>query len=132
MNDSILDSLLESGSITENDVFGAVTSFMTAGELFSLVRSSDAMKISDLDIDETKILVEIGKLGKVDIPQLAKETVSNIKVRIADLTNTEAITELKRVVTYINTMIELLESDEESTLVPVVTTSSITVVGSAV
>ena len=140
MNETILESLLESGSITESDVFVAVTSFMTAGELFSLVRSSDAMRISELDIDETKVLIAIGKTGKVNISQLAKETVSNIKIKIADLSNSEAITELKKVIVYLKTMIELLDDysvDEDIVSTPITTTviprtSSITVVGSAI
>ncbi len=95
MNDSIIQSIIESGAVTENE-----------------------------------LLFALHKTGKVDVVKLIRETVENIKLRIAGITNAEAVTKLRETSIYLATMADIIEDiaeDEPET--ESVSTQTIHVVG---
>jgi len=66
-------------------------------------------------VSESDMLFTLHKTGKVDVPQWIKETVANIKLEVAGLTNVEAVAKLRETATYLETMASIIEDIDNDT-----------------
>ena len=66
-------------------------------------------------VTESKILFGLHKSGVVDVITLIKETVANIKVRVADMSNVEAIKKLRETASYLEAMACIIEDINNET-----------------
>jgi len=104
MNKTILESLIESGGISE----GAV--------VFALLKSGK-INLDDIlaesGITDAEMLISLHRSDEVNVVKLITETVRNIKVSIDSMTSGEAATELRRTAVYLESLAVILEDVEE-------------------
>jgi hypothetical protein len=60
-------------------------------------------------VTEAELLFALHKTGKVDVVKFVKESVSNIKCQISEMSNGEAVEKLRETAVYFETMAEIIE-----------------------
>ena len=127
MNKTILESLLESGGISE-------------GTLIIALLKSGKINIEDIiaesGVSDVEMLVSLHRSDEVDVIKLITETVRNIKVSIDNMTSAEASAELRKTAVYLESLATILEDIDggienvESITEEIATIAPITVVRS--
>jgi len=120
MNNSILESLIESGGISE-------------GTLIIALLKSGKINLEDIiqesGISDAEMLVSLHRSDEVNVVKLITETVRNIKVSIENMTSAEASAELRKTAVYLESLAVILEESITGDVSPV---SQIKVVRSVV
>jgi len=100
MNETILESLIERGAISQEKLLFALlgTGKIDVGAI-----------IKETGLTDTEMLVSLHQSDELDVIQLIRETVSNIKVKIEDMTSAEAVVELRKTATYLESLAQIIE-----------------------
>ena len=109
MSKSILNSLIETGAIAEDVLLGA---------LIDTGRISVEKLMEECSATDAEILASLHNRGTLDVLQLIRETVANIRVEIDGMTSQEASAELRKTAVYLESLASIIdnvdsEEDEE-------------------
>ncbi len=65
--------------------------------------------IKEAGLTDTEMLVSLHQSDELDVVQLIRETVANIKVKIDGMTSAEAVVELRKTATYLESLAQIIE-----------------------